>query len=470
MIQQLINLAPYVHQEISKVIIPQISGMIVEYLGPEEMGKYHSKYVWHLFNTIQEESKVNLERIKSKLICNEHNRKIENKNDSIVNSLKEVSLPINDLIIQISLGEFPLLKPLYHAQFKEEETKEDQSVVTKDLTHCFQASEILYTHKQDQYKNVTQIKNDIIKLVKLENLGLALFLINETKQKKSLFDFLLSQIKDINKLRNQILGATIDLFDGDKFFFYTVAWLNSNEFSLNGTDILGNTALMKRISHYDQSAKNVHGIKLLINMKADVNHANLFGITALMLAVRQAIPCLRTCILDAGGYVNATDINGKTASMYALEDGDTNAIHLLKSRGYDETIVDKEGHTIQKTLQEHLKVRYQVWLNEEDTLPDVPPTFEEFIKDFSEDSWKADGMPTGHIDYSNRDYEYTPNIPPLEDDEEKEDYANLPAPIEARPIHMVSVVNKRICQRICEKVTNFFSRLLLNKPPKVRTE
>src|SRR3954470_24594336 len=100
-----------------------------------------------------------------------------------------------------------------------------------------------------------------------------------------------------------------------------------------------NTVLMYACSFGTSAA-----VKSLLDAGADVNVANEFGATALMLATSE--PSKVKLLLQHGANVNATTQLGRTALMVAAsQPGSDAVVDMLLAKGADITVRDKDGLT-----------------------------------------------------------------------------------------------------------------------------
>jgi serine/threonine-protein phosphatase 6 regulatory ankyrin repeat subunit B len=113
---------------------------------------------------------------------------------------------------------------------------------------------------------------------------------------------------------------------------------------IDATDANGGTALT-------EAAANGHrdNVRLLLNAGANPNvHLTASGYTALMLAAERNDVEMLGLLLEAGVEVNAADVSGLTALMwaaYSAETGPTTAVEMLLLAGADPAIVNRKGET-----------------------------------------------------------------------------------------------------------------------------
>lgn len=74
-------------------------------------------------------------------------------------------------------------------------------------------------------------------------------------------------------------------------------------------------------------------LKALIEHGVDVNRANEYGCTALMIAAFYGRDDVIKTLLDNGADVNRVDRDGNTALMLAIREGKTDAIKILLEHG-----------------------------------------------------------------------------------------------------------------------------------------
>ena len=86
-------------------------------------------------------------------------------------------------------------------------------------------------------------------------------------------------------------------------------------------------------------------VKSLLEMGADVNAQDRYGMTALMLASVSGHQELVATLVRARADVNAQDKNGWTAVMWAITDGHQQIVATLVRVGADVNAQDKDGFT-----------------------------------------------------------------------------------------------------------------------------
>jgi ankyrin repeat protein len=84
----------------------------------------------------------------------------------------------------------------------------------------------------------------------------------------------------------------------------------------------------------------------LLRHGLDVNIADEFGTTALMLASRTGRLGGIRLLMEFGARVDARDIEGWTALFYAARAQQADAVQLLLDAGSDTTHRDAEGHSV----------------------------------------------------------------------------------------------------------------------------
>ena len=86
--------------------------------------------------------------------------------------------------------------------------------------------------------------------------------------------------------------------------------------------------------------------KSLGKKQANINDQNNNGKTALMYAAENGLTETAKLLLEHGANINAQDNRGATALMYAAEKGWTKTVKLLLDHGADVNTKDKEGLTV----------------------------------------------------------------------------------------------------------------------------
>jgi len=100
------------------------------------------------------------------------------------------------------------------------------------------------------------------------------------------------------------------------------------------------TKFMEAVQHGDRDI-----VKLLLKKGADVNAADKFGKTALMMASEKGYKEIMEMLLAKGADVNAKGKPGKTALMIATENGYEQVVKLLLAKGADVQAQEVLGNT-----------------------------------------------------------------------------------------------------------------------------
>ncbi len=121
--------------------------------------------------------------------------------------------------------------------------------------------------------------------------------------------------------------------------------------TIDEPDADGNTALMRAIgtseTMMEQSTARENVVRLLLARGANVNARNRRGVTPLMLAAGTANvgTDIVQWLLDRGADPQAQDDLGKNALFYAAQNGHTDTLKLLLSKGVNINSRDKRGET-----------------------------------------------------------------------------------------------------------------------------
>ena len=109
---------------------------------------------------------------------------------------------------------------------------------------------------------------------------------------------------------------------------------------VNEAQVDGMTAL-HWAAYYDDTAT----AQLLIDAGADVNATNRYGVPALSLAATNANATLVSALLDAGADPNVALQGGETVLMTAAQTGSVDAVRALLAAGVDPNAAERRGQT-----------------------------------------------------------------------------------------------------------------------------
>jgi|SRR5579871_3083671 len=139
-----------------------------------------------------------------------------------------------------------------------------------------------------------------------------------------------------------------------------VRWLLHHGVNINAIDFQGETALMVAAGCIDTNL-----VSFLLSRGADANiQTKQDGSNALIMAASCSTPLMQetessqnrehiiNTLLDKGVDINARDIHGYTALIWAARNGDVNTVKLLLARGADVNIRSKNGETIIKLTRD----------------------------------------------------------------------------------------------------------------------
>lgn len=87
------------------------------------------------------------------------------------------------------------------------------------------------------------------------------------------------------------------------------------------------------------------GTKLLLELKADIQHSDQLGMTALHRAAQGTSLEVVSLLLDHGASMNAQNTMGETPLMVAMRQSQMEVARLLLTRGAEVNIADKKGET-----------------------------------------------------------------------------------------------------------------------------
>lgn len=92
---------------------------------------------------------------------------------------------------------------------------------------------------------------------------------------------------------------------------------------------------------------NIPIVRALLKHNADPNQSDLRGVTATMLACKETVPlnCLQELLKNKKVDLNAQNIMGTTALMWAASFGDLEKVSNLLKHDANKTLVDHEGHS-----------------------------------------------------------------------------------------------------------------------------
>lgn len=120
--------------------------------------------------------------------------------------------------------------------------------------------------------------------------------------------------------------------------------VKTNPDIINSTDINGDTALMIVARSGSYMADSL--IKLLIDMRININAQNKLGFTALMIAsIYNKSPIPVQMLINYGANTNVQNANGYTALILACMFNEYHNAESLITSGTDVNIVDLDGRT-----------------------------------------------------------------------------------------------------------------------------
>ena len=159
--------------------------------------------------------------------------------------------------------------------------------------------------------------------------------------------------KELNKLNKQLIKAA-EHGDTEK-----VRELLDAGADINSADQWRDTVLMLAAAN-----GRANTVKLLLDAGADINIQDKFGKTALMRAAARGYADTVKLLLDAGADIDRPNKYGWTALMQAALWGHTSVMELLIRAGADVDIKDSDSRTAFDMLKEDHPEQYDQWIRD----------------------------------------------------------------------------------------------------------
>lgn len=217
---------------------------------------------------------------------------------------------------------------------------------------------LVLTEDLNRMNTLDELLEKLQELKKIERLSSpALALYNQLSQIKALhYTDALKKIKELSK--DQSLASLFNNPDFNRIIIYTL--FTKSNFSLTPQQIadelntLGAHEWLRQLQFLE--AVRVKDSKIVLELLSkgiDINARDMDGYTALLFAASQGSKDIVEMLLKAGADVNAQNIEGQTALMRAAHFGLKDIVKMLITHKANVNIKDKRGRTALTMLNSH---------------------------------------------------------------------------------------------------------------------